>query len=426
MGRIILPKLHSGQLDIWNNQGQYNVVRCGRRFGKTKLLEWLAGRGIVKGLKVGIFTPENKQLAEPWDHLVETLNDVIVSKNRNEGTIKCEGGGKIDVWTTNDNDLAGRGREYHLTLVDEAAFTKSPQMRDEIWRKAIKPTMLTTRGQAWVFSTPNGLDPDNFFYSACNDKSLGFKEFYAPTSANPYVPPDELEKERLLNDPRVFQQEYLAQFVDWSGSAFFATEKMLVDGNPVPYPDRCDGVFAIMDTAVKGGKENDGTAVVYCAINKWVGHPLVILDWDIIQVDGALLETYLPTVFERLEELAKMTQSRYGVVGTFIEDAAAGSILIQQGRSRGWNTHAIDSKLTSVGKDERAISVSGHYFQEKLKISEYAYNKTTNFKGVTRNHLLSQVGQFRIGDKDAHKRADDLLDCFTYAIAIGVGDKYGF
>jgi len=181
-----------------------------------------------------------------------------------------------------------------------------------------------------------------------------------------------------------------------------------------------------MDTAVKGGKENDGTAVVYCALNKWVGHPLVVLDWDVVQIDGALLETYLPTVFERLEELAKMTQSRHGVVGTFIEDAAAGSILIQQGRSRGWNTHAIDSKLTAAGKDERAISVSGHYFQEKLKISEYAYNKTTNFKGVTRNHLLSQVSGFRIGDKDAHKRADDLLDSFVYSIAIGVGDKYGF
>ena len=165
---------------------------------------------------------------------------------------------------------------------------------------------------------------------------------------------------------------------------------------------------------------------MYCAINRFVGHPLVILDWDIVQIDGAMLENYLPSVFNRLETLATVTNARNGVVGTFIEDAAAGSILIQQGRIRGWNTHAIDSGLTSAGKDERAISVSGYYHQEKIKISQYAYDKTVNFKGATRNHLLTQIASFRIGDKEAYKRADDLLDAFVYSLAIGVGDKYGY
>jgi len=155
-------------------------------------------------------------------------------------------------------------------------------------------------------------------------------------------------------------------------------------------------------------------------------HPLVILDYDVLQIDGALLEAYIPNVFMRLEELAKLTQARHGDVGLFIEDASTGAILLQQGRTRGWNTHPIDSKLTSVGKDERAISVSGHFHQEKVKISQYAFDKVVTFKNTTRNHLLVQVTNFKIGDKDAYKRADDLLDCFTYGIAIGVGDKYGF
>jgi hypothetical protein len=201
---------------------------------------------------------------------------------------------------------------------------------------------------------------------------------------------------------------------------------MLQDGKPLDYPVKCDGVYAVMDTAVKGGKENDGTGVIYFAINKLYGQPLIILDWDILQVDGALLESYIPTIFQRLDDFAGKTQARNGSVGLFIEDTATGSILIQQGRTRGWNTHAIDSKLTAVGKDERAISVSGHFHQEKLKISQYAFDKVASFKGSTRNHLITQVTGFRIGDKDAHKRADDLLDCFTYGIAIGVGDKYGY
>jgi hypothetical protein len=350
----------------------------------------------------------------------------VKTANRNDGTIKLINGGKIDFWTLNDNELAGRGREYDLVLMDEVGFTKSPQMKDEIWYKSIKPTMLTTRGIAWAFSTPNGVDPDNFFYAACNEESMGFNSFHAPTSTNPYVPPEELERERIRNHPMVFRQEYLAEFVDWSGVAFFSTDKMLVNNQPVEYPTRCDGVFAVMDCAVKGGKEHDSTAVVYFAINQYLGIPLTILDYEAVNIDGAMLEKWVPSVFARLEELAIQTKARHGVVGTFIEDTAAGSILLQQGRNRGWNVHEIDSKLCQAGKDERAISVSGYFHQEKMKISEHAFNKVINIKGSTRNHMLSQLSNFRIGDKDANKRADDLLDCVVYGLAIGLGNKLGF
>jgi len=47
-------------------------------------------------------------------------------------------------------------------------------------------------------------------------------------------------------------------------------------------------------------------------------------------------------------------------------------------------------------------------------------------KGTTRKHYLTQLANFRIGDKEAFKRADDLLDCAVYGLAIALGDKYGF
>jgi len=422
---VNLPRLHSGQERLFHQQTRLNSVRCGRRWGKTRFLEYLAAQGACNGLSVGVFAPEYKQLAEPWDHLIDTLDPVKKTANKNDGTIKTVTGGKVDFWTLNDNDLAGRGREYNLVLIDEAGFTKSPQMKD-IWFKSIKPTMLTTKGIAWVFSTPNGVDPDNFFYAACNDEELNFTNFHAPTITNPYVPPEELERERERNHPLVFKQEYLAEFIDWSGVAFFSLDKMLVNGEAVPYPTTCDGVYAVLDTAVKGGKENDGTAIVYISVNSQSQHPLTILDWDIIQVDGAMLERWMPSVFMRLDDLAALTGARKGSVGVFIEDAAAGAILLQQGKARGWPTYAIDSKLTNSGKDERAISVSGYFHQEKLKISSFALNKTVSFKGATRNHLVTQLASFRLGDKEAFRRADDLLDAVVYALAVGVGNKYGY
>jgi hypothetical protein len=423
--RVKLPVLHSGQHALFLQQQRLNAVRCGRRWGKTRFLEWLAARGAGNGQSVGIFAPEHKQLAEPWDHLRDMLDPIIKSANRNDGTIKLLSGGKIDFWTLNDNELAGRGREYNLVLIDEAGFTKSPQMKDEIWFKSIKPTMLTTRGVSWVFSTPNGLDPDNFFYAACQEPDLGFSSFHAPTSTNPYVPLDELERERERNHPMVFQQEFLAEFVDWSNIALFGADKLLVEGLPVQYPTNCDAVYAILDTAVKGGKQHDGTAVVFFALNEF-GIPLTILDWDVVQINGGLLEHWIPSVFSRLEELARGCGARYGSAGVFAEDTATGSILLQQAANRGWAMRPIDSKLVQAGKDERAVSVSGYYHQEKMKISEYAFNKTVAFKGATRNHLLTQLASFRLGDPEAHKRSDDLLDATVYGIALGLGNKLGF
>ncbi len=41
-----------------------------------------------------------------------------------------------------------------------------------------------------------------------------------------------------------------------------------------------------MDTAVKDGSKNDGTAIMFCARTKGRNIPLVVLDWNIIQIEG--------------------------------------------------------------------------------------------------------------------------------------------
>jgi hypothetical protein len=427
--QVKLPVLHAGQVAIWRaaKPHRLNAVRCGRRYGKTKMMVTIAGDVAANGGAAGLYTPEHKQLQEPYDELIEILKPITRKANKTEGTIRTINGGVVDFWALNDNELAGRGREYDVNLVDEGAFTKNGQMVG-IWKKSISPTMITKpKAKAWVFSTPNGDAPDNFFNIICNDldKNLKFVEHYAPTSANPYIQAEELEREERDNHPLVWRQEFLAQFVDWSGVAFFARENLLVDGKPVAYPALCDGVFATVDTAIKTGSSHDGTGVIYWALNRFTpGPPAVILDWDIVQVDGDLLVAWLPNVFRRLEELALQCKARGGSIGTFVEDKASGITLIQHAVRNRWPVNPIDSKLTSVGKDERAISVSGYVYTGKAKISGFAFDKVTTYKGVTRNHLLSQVTGFRIGAKDGLQ--DDLLDAFCYGLAISQGNDKGY
>jgi hypothetical protein len=86
---------------------------------------------------------------------------------------------------------------------------------------------------------------------------------------------------------------------------------------------------------------------------------------------------------------------------------------------------AIDSKLTAVGKDERAISVSGYVYRGQVKYTDYAFNKITTCKRRSKNHLVDQIESFRVGDKDS-RREDDLFDTFCYGIALSLGDDKGF
>jgi hypothetical protein len=185
-------------------------------------------------------------------------------------------------------------------------------------------------------------------------------------------------------------------------------------------------VFAIIDTASKTGTDHEGTAVTFFACDRITRrYPLMILDWDIVQIEGGLLEEWLPTVFTRLEELARQCRARFGSIGAMIEDKNSGTILLQQARRRGMQAIAIDSGLTSLGKDERAMNASGYVFRGEVKYTDYAFNKVIDYKRKSKNHLVDQIESFRMGDKDS-KREDDLLDTFCYGISLSLGDYQGF
>jgi hypothetical protein len=438
MSQIILPAFHAGQADSWKSRSQFYALKCGRRWGKTQMLQAIACAYAAKGQNIGWFTPNYKIQAEAFAEIAEILDPIKKSASETKGVFRTTTGGRIDFWTL-ENPRAGRSRKYHWAIIDEAAFTKANMM--EIWERAISPALWDYQGSAIAASTPNGKDDDNFFYKICADPAFGFTSYTAPSWSNPHVPAqragesDESHQARRAahwanikakSHPLVHRQETEAEFVDWSGEAFFALEKWLYDGQPVAYPHRCDAVFAVIDTAVKDGKEHDGTAIVYYSQSQLVGFPLLILDYDLIQIEGSLLETWLPTVYRRLDELAEQCGARHGHLGAFIEDKASGTILLQQAARREWPATAIDSKLTALGKDERAISVSGYHHQGLCKVTHYAYDKLVTFKGVTRNHLLSQVMGYRIGDKDAHKRADDLADCYMYGLSLALGNRDGY
>jgi hypothetical protein len=419
---IRLPELHSGQMEAFALPARFKALRCGRRWGKTAFLKTIACDFSAKGAQVGWFVPNYRYAAEAYSDNELVLESIVTSSSRNLGVIHTNTGGRIEIWTLED-EKAGRSRRYHLVILDEAAFTKPNAIN--IWEQAIRPTLLDFRGAAIVASNTNGINEENLFWRICNLPEYGFKEYHAPSHSNPFLPADELARLEHDNHPLVYAQEYLAEFVDWSGEAFFSLDALLTNGRPEPLPERCLYVFATMDTAVKTGKENDGTGVIYWAYEllgeqKW----LKIIDYDYLQIEGSMLEMWLPVIYRNLEEHAKSCSARLGHRGCFIEDKASGTILIQQARRRNLMVHEMPQKLTQLGKAERAINVSGYVFRGTVKLLESAYNRIVTYKQVTKNHLLGQVMGFRVGDTE--DRQDDLLDAFTYGVAISLGNWEGY
>jgi hypothetical protein len=193
---------------------------------------------------------------------------------------------------------------------------------------------------------------------------------------------------------------------------------------PAPWPTICSYVYGVLDTATKMGKGRDGQGITFFACTQHPTPSLRVLDWEIFELQAAMLEQWLPSALDHGEALARETGAQLGFMGIWIEDRDSGQILLQQAANRGYQCEAISSDLTARGKDGRALSVSGYIYRGLVKYTERAYRKTMPYKGKNKNHSWSQAVEFRIGHGTPTDQ-DELFDCLCYGTAIALGDVEG-
>lgn len=116
--RIALPERHRGQAEIVGEARRFNVLMCGRRFGKTSLGKDLAIEALLDGKKVGWFAPSYKVLDGAWKEIVEVAKDLPgFEKNEQKLWMKCATGGELEGWSLDSDDPA-RSRSYDLAVID--------------------------------------------------------------------------------------------------------------------------------------------------------------------------------------------------------------------------------------------------------------------------------------------------------------------
>lgn len=205
---ITLNQPHEGQQQVIDQARRFNVLCCGRRWGKSALAVNLLSEPSIDGYPVGYFTPTYKLLDGTYSECVAALEPIIRRKNEHQ-FIELITGGRIEFWTL-ENELAGRSRKYKRAIIDEAAFVKNLW---KLWTESIRATLTDMQGDGWMLSTPRGKNDFFKFYTKGKDiQDERWMSWQKSTYTNPYIDPTEIDDARADLPELAFKQEYLAEF----------------------------------------------------------------------------------------------------------------------------------------------------------------------------------------------------------------------
>lgn len=212
-------KLTRPQSQIFTDSSRFRTVVAGRRFGKTflSIAELLRVALSGKNKVCWYVAPTYKSAKDiAWDMLQLTVpNEYIRKKNETDLSLVLLNGSKISLKGAEKPDNL-RGRSLDLAILDEFA-----DMKSEAWNEVIRPSLSDRKGSALFIGTPKGR---NHFYELWTrgiDGDDQWSSFQYTTLDGGNVDSEEIEQAKLDLDERTFRQEYLADFVNYTGIIYY-------------------------------------------------------------------------------------------------------------------------------------------------------------------------------------------------------------
>ena len=218
------PKQRDMVTEIISSAAKYHVACVGRQFGKSLMainlsLYWMINEGPVKVLWV---SPVYSQTTKVQKELMQAIGASGIVKNCNysDNYIRLKNGSEILFRSAEKYDNI-RGLTVDYGILDEAAF-----MKEDAWKEAIRPVFMVRGKKVLFISTPKG---KNWFHELFQlAKSIDYPNYQAYTGSSydtPYIDVAEIEDAKKTLPPNVFQQEYLAKFIDSGGEVFSGLDK---------------------------------------------------------------------------------------------------------------------------------------------------------------------------------------------------------
>ena len=211
-------KLTAPQQTVSDNPTRFRVVAAGRRFGKSFLsINELAKFARFPNQRCLYVAPTYRQAKQViWDELKNRLFSVrwVEKVNESDLNIQLKNGSIIYIRSA-DNREALRGAKYNFIVMDECA-----DIHAETFYQILRPTLSDTGGSALFIGSPKGR---NWFYDLYTlGGETGWASWQFTTADGGNVPAEEIEQAKADLDERTFEQEYLSQFVSYSGVCYYS------------------------------------------------------------------------------------------------------------------------------------------------------------------------------------------------------------
>ena len=216
----MLPKIeiealpHDGQREVHNHPARFKVLAAGRRWGKTRLGVNECLDVAAKGGRAWWVSPSYKTGEVGWRPLRRIAGKAGAEVRKVDRQVVLSNGGTVQVRSA-DNPDSLRGEGLDFVVLDECAF-----MKEAAWNEVLRPALADRQGRALFISTPKGRNWFWRLWQFGQRGETGWQSWCFPTSTNPYIPAGEIEAARLNLPERIYQQEYLAEFIDDAGGIF--------------------------------------------------------------------------------------------------------------------------------------------------------------------------------------------------------------
>lgn len=394
-------KLHEAQYQVHENPSRFKVLVAGRRTGKSRLMlteiinecfNYEGEYDLASPPVVLLGMPSLKQArAVHWSSFINLLAEhPLVDKIYKSDFRITFKGLRPDLLIRGCNDNQGdslRGLKIYFAGIDEFQ-----DVNPVVWENVIYPALSDTVGsKALLIGTPN---QGNKYFKDMYDLAEERKDwssFHFTTYDNKYFPRERLEEAKKLLPPRIFEQEFMASWVNFGGQIYMElTKEHLIPTKEIPFKSM-DEYFVGIDW----GDINPATVIIgkkrgiYYVVDFWLnpipGNP--------ISADTHLKET-----------LTKCVQ--WGVTRGFADPSSPAKIM----DFRKGGVPKLIKGLNPVSAGNAIVSSLLH--QERLYISEKCQ---TVYDNMSAYHRETKDGI--ILENVAKGQDDHLCDSTRYVLA---------
>jgi len=226
--RLYPLRYHQIQHNLAHTKARFATVPAGRRSGKTELAK---RKVIAEAIRsVGWSDPRffagaptrDQAKAVYWSDLKAMIPRKLLREHPRESELSLKFWNGAEIYVIGmDKPERIEGRPWNGGILDEYA-----NMKPGAWSENVRPALSDRKGWCWLIGVPEGR---NHYYDldqyARNAEDPEWASFSWPSSD--ILDPDEIAAARRQLDPLVFEQEYEASFVNFTGRAYYPYQESL-------------------------------------------------------------------------------------------------------------------------------------------------------------------------------------------------------